>query len=147
MDPPLRFGYGCDIQPPLSVLGPVEQVLYGKGGLPSTRLSGYQGNRWKRETPHAHVIKTWYTGDPKTFEQVTAVAPGKVVAAGGPKTDTDQQLLEMVKEVMDAGALGLAFGRNVWGHPNPVGIIRAIKAVIHENNSVKEAMEILGHPQ
>ena len=90
------------------------------------------------------VIKTWYTGDPKTFAQVTAVAPGKVVAAGGPKTDTDEQLLEMVRGVMDAGALGLAFGRNVWGHSNPVGIIRAIKAIIHENKSVKEAAEMLG---
>jgi len=89
------------------------------------------------------VIKTWYTGDPETFAQVTAVAPGKVVAAGGPKTDTDEQLLEMVKGVMDAGALGLAFGRNVWGHENPVGIIRAIKAIIHENKSIPEALEVL----
>jgi fructose-bisphosphate aldolase, class I len=90
------------------------------------------------------VIKTWYTGDPETFAQVTAVAPGKVVAAGGPKTETDEQLLEMVKGVMDAGALGFAFGRNVWGHSNPVGIIRAIKAIIHENKSVPEALNLLG---
>ena len=90
-----------------------------------------------------NVIKTWYTGDPDTFARVTEVAPGKVVAAGGPKTETDEQLFEMVKGVMDAGALGLAFGRNVWGHKDPVGIIRAIKAIVHENKSVKEALEIL----
>ena len=89
------------------------------------------------------VIKTWYTGDPETFARVTAAAPGKVVAAGGPKTDTDAQLLEMVKGVMDAGGLGLAFGRNVWGHANPPGIIRAIKAIIHEQKSVQAALEYL----
>jgi len=90
-----------------------------------------------------NVIKTWYTGDPDTFAKVTEVAPGKVVAAGGPKTETDEQLFQMVKGVMDAGAIGVAFGRNVWGHKDPVAIIKAIKAIIHENKSVKEALEIL----
>jgi len=89
------------------------------------------------------VIKTWYTGNPQTFAQVTAVAPGKVVAAGGPKTDTDEQLLEMVKGVMDAGALGLAFGRNVWGHDDPVRIIEAIKSIIHEGKGVADALAIM----
>ena len=69
---------------------------------------------------------------------------GRTRKSGGPKTETDQQLLEMVKGVMDTGALGLAFGRNVWGHSNPAGIIRAIKAIIHENKSIPEALDILG---
>lgn len=89
------------------------------------------------------VIKTWYPGDPETFRKVIEVAPGKVVAAGGPKTDTDEQLLQMTKGVMEAGALGVAFGRNVWGHQDPVSIIKALKLIIHENKSVKEALEIL----
>ena len=89
------------------------------------------------------VIKTWYTGDPDTFAKVVEVAPGKVVAAGGPKTETDEQLFQMVKGVMDAGALGVAFGRNVWGHKNPVHIINALKAIIHENISVSEALKVL----
>ncbi|MBW1697753.1 MAG: fructose-bisphosphate aldolase [Deltaproteobacteria bacterium] len=89
------------------------------------------------------VIKTWYTGDPDTFARVVEVAPGKVVAAGGPKTETDEQLFQMTRNVMDAGALGVAFGRNVWGHRDPAGVIRALKAIIHENRSVSEALEIL----
>ena len=89
------------------------------------------------------VIKTWYPGDTDTFRQVCDVAPGKVVAAGGAKTDTDEQLLQMAKGVMDSGALGLAFGRNVWGHPNTAGIIKALKAVVHDKKSVEEALEIL----
>lgn len=89
------------------------------------------------------VIKTWYTGAPDTFRKVVEAAPGKVVAAGGPKTDTDQQLLQMVRGVMDAGALGVAFGRNVWGHSDPVRIIRAIKAVIHDDMPVEAALQVL----
>jgi class I fructose-bisphosphate aldolase/fructose-bisphosphate aldolase/2-amino-3,7-dideoxy-D-threo-hept-6-ulosonate synthase len=89
------------------------------------------------------VIKTWYTGDPDTFARIVEVAPGKVVAAGGPKTETDEQLFQMVKGVMDAGALGVAFGRNVWGHENPANIIKALKAIIHENTSVNQALKIL----
>lgn len=89
------------------------------------------------------VIKTWYTGDPDTFAKVVEVAPGKVVAAGGPKTETDKQLFEMTKGVMDAGALGVAFGRNVWGHKDPIGIIKALKAIVHENKNVNEALDIL----
>jgi DhnA family fructose-bisphosphate aldolase class Ia len=49
----------------------------------------------------------------------------------------------MTKGVMEAGALGVAFGRNVWGHQDPVSIIKALKLIIHENKSVKEALEIL----
>jgi fructose-bisphosphate aldolase/2-amino-3,7-dideoxy-D-threo-hept-6-ulosonate synthase len=74
---------------------------------------------------------------------VVDVAPGKVVAAGGPKMDSDEQLLQMTKGVVDAGALGVAYGRNIWDHKNPVGIIKALKAIIHENKSVQEALEIL----
>jgi class I fructose-bisphosphate aldolase/fructose-bisphosphate aldolase/2-amino-3,7-dideoxy-D-threo-hept-6-ulosonate synthase len=89
------------------------------------------------------VIKTWYPGDTETFRQVCDVAPGKVVAAGGAKTETDEQLLEMTKGVMDSGALGLAFGRNVWGHSNTTGVIKALKAVVHDKMSVEEALGIL----
>jgi class I fructose-bisphosphate aldolase/fructose-bisphosphate aldolase/2-amino-3,7-dideoxy-D-threo-hept-6-ulosonate synthase len=89
------------------------------------------------------VIKTWYSGDPETFRKVVEVAPGKVVAAGGPKMDNDEQLLQMTKGVMEAGALGVAYGRNIWDHHNVIGIIKALKAIIHENKSVQEALEIL----
>lgn len=89
------------------------------------------------------IIKTWYPGSPEAFAKVTDVAPGKVVAAGGPKTDTEREFLEMTRGVMDAGAIGVAYGRNIWDHSNPTLMIKAIKAVVHGNRSVDEALEIL----
>lgn len=89
------------------------------------------------------VIKTWYPGDTESFRKVVEVAPGKVVAAGGPKTETDEQLLQMTRGVMDAGALGVAYGRNIWDHQDPPRIIKALKVIIHENKGVKEALGAL----
>jgi len=77
------------------------------------------------------------------FPKVVEVAPGKVVAAGGPKTETERQFLEMTRGVMDAGAIGVAYGRNIWEHPNPTLMIRTLKAIIHGNKGVDEALEIL----
>jgi fructose-bisphosphate aldolase, class I len=89
------------------------------------------------------IIKTWYPGSLEAFAKVVEVAPGKVVAAGGPKAETERQFLEMTRDVMKAGAIGVAYGRNVWDHPNPTSMIKALKAIIHSNKGVDEAMEIL----
>jgi len=89
------------------------------------------------------IIKTWYPGSPDAFAKVVEVAPGKVVAAGGPKTETEKQFLEMTRGIMDAGAMGVAYGRNVWDYRNPTSMIKALKAIIHANKGVDEAMEIL----
>jgi len=43
------------------------------------------------------IIKTWYPGTPDAFAKVVEVAPGKVVAAGGPKTESERQFLEMTR--------------------------------------------------
>jgi putative autoinducer-2 (AI-2) aldolase len=43
---------------------------------------------------------------------------------------------------MEKGAIGLNLGRNVWQHPYPVAMMKALRAIIHENASVKEAEEI-----
>ena len=47
----------------------------------------------------------------------------------------------MVKEVMEAGALGVTIGRNVWAHPDPVGMTKAIRRIVMQNATVKEALK------
>jgi DhnA family fructose-bisphosphate aldolase class Ia len=47
----------------------------------------------------------------------------------------------MVKEVMEAGATGVTIGRNVWGHPDPAGMTRAIRKIVMQNASVEEALK------
>jgi len=91
----------------------------------------------------ADVIKTNYTGDPDTFKDVIRSCPVPVIIAGGPKANTDAEVLKMVEDAVAAGAAGVSIGRNVFQHPNPADMTRAISKVVHEGISSKEAMEML----
>lgn len=91
------------------------------------------------------IVKTFYTGSAETFAQVVQMAaPALVVAAGGPRLETDADVLQMAEQVRLAGAAGLTFGRNVWQSRNPAGMIRALAHVLHQNGSVAEALDRLG---
>jgi fructose-bisphosphate aldolase/2-amino-3,7-dideoxy-D-threo-hept-6-ulosonate synthase len=89
----------------------------------------------------ADIIKTNYTGDQDSFSKVVEGCPVPVVIAGGPKIDSDKKLLEMVKGAIDAGAVGVSIGRNLFQHDNPTAITLAIKDIVHSNLSVNEALE------
>jgi len=89
------------------------------------------------------IIKTVYTGDIDSFKDVVKGCPVPIVIAGGPKTTTDQEFLEMIRGAMDAGARGVAIGRNVFQHKDPVKMTRAITEIVHGNRSVEEALETL----
>ncbi len=91
----------------------------------------------------ADVIKVGYTGDPKSFGQIARACPVPVVAAGGPKTTTLEEALEAMAGVAASGARGATIGRNIWGHGNVPGALRAFKAVIHDLASPSEAMKLV----
>ena len=65
-----------------------------------------------------------------------------VVIAGGPKTSTDMELLEMIDGAMEAGARGAAIGRNVFQH-GTCQVTRAICEIVHHRRPVEEALEQL----
>jgi len=88
----------------------------------------------------ADIIKTNYTGSESSFKKVIDGCPVPVVIAGGPKLDTDEDLLQMARSAIDAGGMGVAFGRNVFQHSNPTAMVRALCAIVHKGASVKEAM-------
>lgn len=91
------------------------------------------------------IVKTFYTGSAETFAQVVNVAaPALVVAAGGPRLETEADALQMACDVMQAGAAGITFGRNVWQSSDTAGMIRALKHVVHEGGSASDAFAILG---
>ena len=94
----------------------------------------------------ADIIKTNYTGDFETFKLVVEGCPAPIIIAGGPKTGTVEEVLRMVEDSMKAGAAGLSIGRNVFQHKNPTLIAKALVAIVHENFSVKQALELLGEP-
>jgi len=88
----------------------------------------------------AHFVKTYYCED---FEKVVESCPVPLVVAGGPKLETDLDALELTQHSIEAGAAGVDMGRNIWQAANPVGMIRAVRAIVHEHASAKEALEHL----
>lgn len=86
----------------------------------------------------AHFVKTYYCDE---FEKVVESCPVPLVVAGGPKLETDMDALELAHRAVAAGAAGVDMGRNIWQAANPVGMIRAVRAVVHERATPKEAFE------
>jgi len=91
----------------------------------------------------ADVIKTNYTGDPDSFKEVVRSCPVPVIIAGGPKANTDEEVLQMVEGAIEAGASGVSIGRNIFQHDDPTKMTQAISKIVHEGFSAKEALEIL----
>jgi putative autoinducer-2 (AI-2) aldolase len=88
----------------------------------------------------ARVVKTYYCKE--GFEKVVNGCPVPVVIAGGPKVKTEYEVFEFVYDAIQKGAIGVNLGRNIWQSEQPVAMIKAIRAIIHENATDKEAVEI-----
>jgi putative autoinducer-2 (AI-2) aldolase len=87
----------------------------------------------------ARVVKTYWC---ENFDKVTNGCPVPVVMAGGPKCETELEVLEFVHDGMQRGAIGVNLGRNVWQNDHPAAVARALRAIIHENATVKEAHDL-----
>jgi class I fructose-bisphosphate aldolase len=91
----------------------------------------------------ADAVKIKYTGDSATFGwAVKSAAGAKVFMSGGPKTATDEAFLQQVKGVMDAGGAGLAVGRNVWQHKDPLAMAASLRKIIVEGRPVAESLAL-----
>lgn len=87
----------------------------------------------------ARVVKTYWC---ENFEKVTNGCPVPVVMAGGPKVNSDLEVFEFVHDGMQKGSIGVNLGRNIWQNEYPVAMIKALRAIIHENATTKQANDI-----
>ena len=87
----------------------------------------------------ARVVKTYWC---ENFDQVVEGCPVPIVMAGGPRCETQQEVFDFVFDGMQKGAIGLNLGRNVWQDDHPVAMIKALRAIIHDNASNKDARDI-----
>lgn len=85
----------------------------------------------------AHFVKTYYCEE---FEEVVANTPVPVVIAGGKKLP-EREAIELARKAIRAGAKGVDMGRNIFQSDCPVGMIRAVRAVVHDGAEVEEAFE------
>jgi putative autoinducer-2 (AI-2) aldolase len=68
--------------------------------------------------------------------------PVPVVMAGGPQVDTELEAFQFVHDGIQKGAIGVNLGRNIWQNEYPVAMIRAIRAIVHDDATPEQAQEI-----
>ncbi len=86
----------------------------------------------------AHVVKTYYCDG---FEKVAATCPVPIVLAGGKKLP-ELDALTMAYKAIDQGAAGVDMGRNIFQAGDPVAMIQAVRAVVHNNETPEKAYDL-----
>jgi putative autoinducer-2 (AI-2) aldolase len=86
----------------------------------------------------ATYVKTYYVDD--GFETVTASCPVPIVIAGGKKLP-ESEALKLAHDAVQQGAAGVDMGRNIFQSENPLGMIQAVRKVVHENYKPAEAYD------
>jgi 3-hydroxy-5-phosphonooxypentane-2,4-dione thiolase len=87
----------------------------------------------------AHIVKTYYVEE--GFERITGTCPVPVVMAGGKKLP-EREALQMTFDAIARGAAGVDMGRNIFQSDSPIGMIKAVRAVVHENATVDDAYAV-----
>ena len=86
----------------------------------------------------ADIVKADPTRDPKDFHRVVQAARCPVLVRGGGREDL-QQVFARSRVLLDQGAVGMVYGRNVYQHANPFAVVSALMAMIHEGASAEAA--------
>jgi putative autoinducer-2 (AI-2) aldolase len=87
----------------------------------------------------AHYVKTYYVEE--GFERVAAGCPVPIVIAGGKKLP-ELDALTMASRAIQAGARGVDMGRNIFQSDNPLAMIQAVAAVVHQDEKPDQALQM-----
>jgi fructose-bisphosphate aldolase/2-amino-3,7-dideoxy-D-threo-hept-6-ulosonate synthase len=129
----------CDLwgMPLLAMMYPRGQKVKSEHGVEYVKLAARIGSELG-----ADIVKTNYTGSPETFREVVRGCKVPVVIAGGPKMDTERDLLQMVYDAIGVGGAGVAFGRNIFQAENPTLLVRKLCAIVHKDYTPEEAEKV-----
>jgi len=119
---------------------------------PNAEAGGYMVNGDLTEISHlvrqavelgADVIKADPTDDVILYHKVVETAGGIPVLVRGGGRVSDREILERTQGLLQQGAAGIVYGRNVIQHPNPRGITQALMAMVHNDASIESALEMI----
>ncbi|MBQ8286287.1 MAG: 3-hydroxy-5-phosphonooxypentane-2,4-dione thiolase [Thermoguttaceae bacterium] len=86
----------------------------------------------------ANVVKTYYCEE--NFEQVTNACPIPIVIAGGKKLP-ERDALQLAYSAISQGAAGVDMGRNIFQSDCPIGMLKAVREIVHNNATVDQAFD------
>ena len=89
----------------------------------------------------ADIVKADPTADAAEFHRVVQAARCPVLVRGGGRENL-QQVFARSRVLLDQGAVGMVYGRNVYQHANPAAVVAALMAMIHEGASAESAWSL-----
>ncbi|QKK25103.1 class I fructose-bisphosphate aldolase [Rhizobium hidalgonense] len=92
----------------------------------------------------ADIIKADPCDNVAEYHRVVEIAQGLPVLVRGGGRVSDQEILIRTKQLMEQGARGIVYGRNVIQHNKPGGMTRALMAIVHDKASVEQASLHIG---
>jgi DhnA family fructose-bisphosphate aldolase class Ia len=92
----------------------------------------------------ADVIKADPTTDVDRYHKVIEAAADIPVLVRGGGRVSDEEILTRTQGLMQQGARGIVYGRNIIQHPNPAGIVRALMAMVHQGAGIEESLAMIG---
>lgn len=92
----------------------------------------------------ADIIKADPCDNVEEYHRVVEIAQGLPVLVRGGGRVSDQEILIRTKQLMEQGARGIVYGRNVIQHHNPGGMTKALMAIVHDKASVEQASLHIG---
>jgi DhnA family fructose-bisphosphate aldolase class Ia len=94
----------------------------------------------------ADIIKADPCDNPKEYHKVIRASRVPILVRGGGKA-SEEEIFSRTIELINQGARGIVYGRNIIQHSNPKGITQAFMSIVHDNADVDRAMEILKQEQ
>jgi fructose-bisphosphate aldolase, class I len=91
----------------------------------------------------ADIIKADPCDNPLEYHKVIEIAGGVPVLVRGGGRVSDKEILERTFAILQQGASGIVYGRNIIQHPNPKGMTKALMALVHHNTSPEAALEMV----
>lgn len=91
----------------------------------------------------ARLVKTYYC---QNFRKVVDGCPVPVIIAGGKKIP-ERDALQLAHDAVASGAAGVDMGRNIFQSYDPVGMIKAVRSIVHDGASVEQASKLLSKAQ
>ncbi len=81
------------------------------------------------------IVKTYYCDH---FEEIVSACPVPIVVAGGKKLP-EEEALTLAYRCIQGGACGVDMGRNIFQSNHPVVMAQAVRKIVHEGWTDKEA--------
>jgi len=100
------------------------------------KVQDYRDPKWIRQHTRlaaelgADVIKTDYTGNVASMGAVVKDCPIPVLVLGGSRMGSDEEAAQTVREIAQAAAAGVVFGRNVFQATDVEGFLASARAAL-----------------